>query len=47
MTFSPLTVIVTETPLGQIPVLYTAEGEINQSTSIARYAAKKLGKTSQ
>jgi len=30
-------------PSGQVPVLYTADGYLNQSTVIARYVARKVG----
>ena len=36
--------IVAEQPLGQLPVLRTSDGVICQTTTIARYVAKKLGK---
>ena len=32
--------------MGQVPVLHTAEGEMNQSNSMARYVAKKFGEFS-
>ena len=36
--------MISAMPLGQLPVLQTEYGSIVQTTAIANYAAKKLGK---
>ena len=35
--------LLLDVPGGLLPVLYTADGCLNQSTVIARYVARKVG----